>query len=133
MPAEGSVPAVAAAAAVGSAMVEVAPPGTSGLAHGVVSAMVVASGPAPGVDSGTLAPTATVAAADGHPVPAVTAETRVAIATVAAATEGAAAAAAADGSVQGLRLAHVVATKETKPDNYKLAFKLIEFVFIRSA
>uniref|UniRef100_A0A8D8FQV0 (northern house mosquito) hypothetical protein n=1 Tax=Culex pipiens TaxID=7175 RepID=A0A8D8FQV0_CULPI len=96
-------------------MVEVAPPGTSGLAHGVVSAMVVASGPAPGVDSGTLAPTATVAAADGHPVPAVTAETRVAIATEAVATEGAAAAvAAADGSVQGLRLAVGVATKGSK-------------------
>lgn len=112
MPAEDSVPAVAAA---GSATEEVAPPGTSGLAHGVVSAMVVASGPAPGVDSGTLVPTATVAVAVGHPVPAGTAETRVAIATAAAATEGAAvAAAAADGSVHGLQLALVVDTKEAK-------------------
>lgn len=102
----GSVPA-------DSATEEVAPPvGTSGLVHGVASG-TVASGPALGVDSATLDPTATVAADDPR-VPAVTAVTRAAIATAAAATEGAAVVAAADGSVHGLQLALVADTKKQK-------------------
>lgn len=106
MPAGASVP-------VDSATAEVAPPvGTSGLVHGVVSG-TVASGPAPGVDSVTLDPTATVAAAADLPAPAGTTGTRAAIATAAAAaaTEGAAVAAAADGSGHDLQLAHAVDTR----------------------